>query len=137
MISAQKGENAMLSYHHDHTHLTSQNTEKTVEFYTQVMNAKTIKIQGSGSRQMVDIDLGGVPVRISSRTGADDVWQGPQYGLHHLALNVSNMEEFVSNAKSKGVEFVVEPIQPRPGVKIAFIKAPDNVLFEIMEVKEV
>ncbi len=125
----------MLSYHHHHTHLTSQNTEKTVEFYTQVMNAKITKIHGSGSGQMVDIDLGGVPVKISSRTGADDAL-GQRYVVHHIALNVSNMEEFISNAKSKGVEFVVEAIQPQPGVKIAYIKAPDNVLLEIMELKE-
>ena len=125
----------MLSYHHNHTHLTSQNTEKTVEFYTQVMNAKITKTQGSGSQQMVDIDLGGVPVRISSKTGADDAL-GQRYGLHHIALKVSNMEEFISNAKSKGVEILVESIQPKPGVKIAFIKAPDNVLFELLEIKE-
>lgn len=126
----------MLSYHHNHTHLTSQNVEKTVEFFNQVMNAKTTRIRGSGSRQMVNVDFGGVPIRISSRTSVDDVWQGPQYGLHHLALNVNNFEEFISNAKSKGVEFVVEPIQLRPGAGKAFIKTPDNVLFEIMEVKE-
>ena len=126
----------MSSYHHDHTHVTSQDVEKAVEFYTQVMNAKIIKVQGSGDRKMVDIDLGGVPVRISSSTGADGVWQGLRYGLHHLGLIVSNMEEFATNLKSNGVEFVVEPTQPRPGVKVAFIKTPDNVLFEIIELKE-
>ena len=126
----------MSSYRHDHTHLTSQDVERAVEFYTQVMNAKITKVQGSGSRQMVDIDLGGIPIRISSSTGADDAWTGLRYGLHHLGLMVNNMEEFTTNLKSKGVEFVVEPTQPRPGVKMAFIKAPDNVLFEIIELKE-
>ncbi len=126
----------MSSYRHDHTHLTSQDVERAVEFYTQVMNAKITKVQGSSSRQMVDIDLGGIPIRISSSTGADDAWQGLRYGLHHLGLIVNNMEEFTTNLKSKGVEFVVEPTQPRPGVKMAFIKAPDNVLFEIIELKE-
>ena len=126
----------MSSYRHDHTHLTSQDVEKAVEFYTKVLNAKITKAPESGGPQMVDIDLGGIPIRISSSTGADDTWQGLRYGLHHLGLIVSNMEEFASDLKSKGVEFVVEPTQPRPGVKIAFIKAPDNVLFEIIELKE-
>lgn len=126
----------MSSYRHDHTHLTSQDVEKAVEFYTQVMNAKITKMPETGGPQAFDIDLGGIPVRISSGTGADGAWQGLRYGLHHLSLNVNNMEEFAANLKSKGVEFVVEPIQPRAGVQIAFIKAPDNVLLEIIELKE-
>ena len=126
----------MSSYRHHHTHLTSQDKDKAVEFYTQVMNAKITKVQGSSDRQMVDIDLGGIPIRISSSTGADDIWQGARYGLHHLGLIVDNIEEFTEDLKSKGVEFVVEPTQTSTGIKSAFIKAPDNVLFEIIELKE-
>ena len=126
----------MSSYRHHHTHLTSQDAEEAIEFYTQVMGAEVIGVRESGGRKMVDIDFGGVPVRISSNTGADDVWQGLQYGLHHLGITVSNMEKFAEHLKSKGVEFVVEPKQTRPGTKIAFIKGPDNVLFEVIERKE-
>ena len=125
----------MASYKHDHTHLTSPDPEKVVEFYTQVMGAKVTKEQETPSGKMVDVDLGGVPVRISSSTGADKAL-GPQFGLHHLGLVVDNMDEFAADLKSKGVEFVVEPTQPQPGIRIAFIKAPDNVLFELIEKKE-
>ncbi|MFC1958105.1 VOC family protein [Chloroflexota bacterium] len=124
----------MLSYRHNHTQITTKDTEKAVEFYTQVMNAKITRTQGSGNQQTVDLDLGGIPVRVSSKTGADDAL-GKRYGLHHIAFNVNDMEESIGNAKSKGVEIVVE-FQPRPGVKIAFIKGPDDALFEILEVKE-
>jgi catechol 2,3-dioxygenase-like lactoylglutathione lyase family enzyme len=100
------------------------------------MGAKFIKEQESSGRRMIDLDLGGIPVRISNGTGADNAWKGPRFGLHHLGLLVDNMDEFAAELKSKGVEFVVEPTQPRPGVKIAFIKGPDNVLFELIEQKE-
>ena len=126
----------MTSCKHDHTHLTSPDPDKVVEFYTQVMGAKFIKEQESSGRRMIDLDLGGIPVRISNGTGADNAWKGPRFGLHHLGLLVDNMDEFAAELKSKGVEFVVEPTQPRPGVKIAFIKGPDNVLFELIEQKE-
>ena len=126
----------MTSYKHEHTHLTSPDPEKVVEFYTQVMGAKVTKEQEVSGRRMIDLDLGGLTVRISGSTGADDAWKGLRFGLHHLGFVVDNMDEFAANLKSKGVEFVVEPIQPKPGVKIAFIKAPDNVLFELIEIKE-
>ena len=126
----------MTSYKHEHTHLTSPDPEKVVEFYTQVMGAKVTKEQEVSGRRMIDLDLGGLTVRISGSTGADDAWKGLRFGLHHLGFVVDNMDEFAANLKSKGVEFVIEPTQPKPGVKIAFIKAPDNVLFELIEIKE-
>ena len=126
----------MTSYKHEHTHLTSPDPEKVVEFYTQVMGAKVTKEQEVSGRRMIDLDLGGLTVRISGSTGADDAWKGLRFGLHHLGFVVDNMDEFAANLKSKGVEFVIEPTQSKPGVKIAFIKAPDNVLFELIEIKE-
>ncbi len=46
------------------------------------------------------------------------------------------MDEFTARLKPKGVEFVVESTQPRLGVKMAFFKGPDDVLFEVVEIKE-
>jgi len=124
----------MRAYLHNHTHLTSPDPEKTLEFYTQVMGAEITQVREVSGRRLVDIDLGGVPVRLSSSTGADEAWQGLQYGLHHIGLSVSNLEEFTADLKSKGVEFIVEPAQT--GGRVAFFKGPNNVLFEIIEVKE-
>jgi catechol 2,3-dioxygenase-like lactoylglutathione lyase family enzyme len=123
----------MATVKHEHTHLTTPDPDKVVEFYTKVMGAKIIKEQESAGLRLVDIDLGGIPVRISSGTGADADWTGLRYGLHHLGMVVDNMDEFASEMKAKGVEFVVEPKLPRPGVKMAFIKGPDDVLFEVIE----
>lgn len=123
----------MVAYKQDHTHITSPDPDKTVEFYTKVMGAKVTKDQESSGRRMIDLELGGIPVRISNSTGADKAWKGLRFGLHHLGLRVDNMDKFAAEMKAKRMEFVVAPFQARPGVKLAFIKAPDNVLFEIIE----
>jgi len=126
----------MASFKHDHTHLTSPDPEKTVEFYTEVMGAKVIGKQEALGSQMFELDLGGIPVRVSSKTGADEAWTGLRHGLHHLGLAVDNIEKTAAELKSKGAEFVVEPTQLRPGLKFAFIKAPDGVLLEVIEKSE-
>ena len=77
-----------------------------------------------------------MPVRITSSTGVDSIWDGPQFGLHHLGLVVSNLDQFIADLKSNGVEIIVEPKQSRPGVRTAFFKAPGDVLFEIQELTE-
>ena len=126
----------MASYKHDHTHLTSPEPEKVIQFYTRVMGARYLKEQESGGRKLVDLDLGGIPIRISNGTGADDAWKGPRFGLHHLGLEVDDMDGAVADLKANGAEFIVEPFQPQPGIRAAFVTGPNNVLFEIVEKRE-
>ena len=113
----------MATYKHEHTHITTPEPDKIIEFYTKVMGARVTKEIESAGRRLTDIDLGGIPVRISSATGADKDWTGLRYGLHHLGLEVDNMDEFIAKIKANSVEIVTAPFQPGPGVKAAFIKA--------------
>jgi len=123
----------MPKYKHDHTHITTPEPDKIIEFYTKVIGAKVIKEIESSGRRLVDVDLGGIPLRISSATGADKDWKGLRYGLHHLGLEVDNMDEFIAKMRANKVEIVTEPFQAGPGVKAAFIKCPDGALYEIIE----
>ena len=118
---------------HEHTHITTPEPDKIIEFYTEVMGARVIKEQKVDFGRLVDVDLGGIPVRISGATGADKDWTGLRYGLHHLGLEVDNMDEFISRMKANNVEIVTEPFQANPVTRAAFIKGPDGVLFEILE----
>jgi len=57
-------------------------------------------------------------------------------GMHHIALTVSNLEEFLQKIKEKGIALVDE--KPRVGVegyRMAFLhpKSTKNVLIELCE----
>ena len=124
----------MATYKHDHTHITTPEPEELIEFYTKVMGAKVINEMEAAGNRLVDVDLGGIPLRISKGTAADSNWKGLRYGLHHLGLAVDNLDEFIADMKAKGVEVVTEPFEVQAlGFKAAFIKGPDGVLFELIE----
>jgi len=46
---------------------------------------------------------------------------------------VDDLDEAAADLKSKGAEFSTEPFQLRPGVKIAFVRAPGDVRIELLE----
>ena len=123
-------------YQQDHIHITNPNPQKTVKFYTEVMGGKVTGEHRVGKVEMTDVDLGGLPLRISANTGADDSWEGLKHGLHHLGLHVNDLDKVSEELKSAGVEFIVEPFSPRPGLRIAFICTPDGVLYELLEHKK-
>jgi lactoylglutathione lyase len=39
----------------------------------------------------------------------------------------------VAELKAKGVSFTMEPTEIRPGTKIAFLTAPENVSIELLQ----
>ncbi len=125
----------MASYKQDHIHLTNPDPTKTAQFYTEIMGARVTRKKGTPGQEIIDLDLGGIPIRISNRTGADDSWKGLQLGLHHLGLTVDDLDRATAEMNSTGVEFIVKPHSPRPGSKNAFIRTPDGVLIELIERK--
>ncbi len=134
----------MATYKVHHTHLTTGDPSKSVNFYTGVMGGKLVReaVLGGGAKAW-DIDLGGLLLRISQVTGADgalkqeyDTARGThQYGLHHLAMAVDNLDQAYRELSANGAEFVLSPTGPLPvsGLRIAFVRAPEDVLFELIE----
>ena len=54
-------------------------------------------------------------------------------GLDHFGLTTDDLEGAVKELKAKGVAFTMEPREIRPGTKIAFITAPQNVSIELLQ----
>jgi hypothetical protein len=43
------------------------------------------------------------------------------------------MDDAAADLRAKNAEFICEPWEIRPGVKIAFIKGPDNISIELAQ----
>jgi catechol 2,3-dioxygenase-like lactoylglutathione lyase family enzyme len=123
----------MTSYKQDHIHVTSPEPRRAAQFYIDVMGAKIVDERTIPDRIIIDLDLGGVPLRISSRTGADDNLGGLKLGLHHIGLLVDDLDKAAELMRPNGVKFIVEPYTTDTGGKIAFIQAPDGVIFDLIQ----
>ena len=134
----------MAKYTYYHTHITSPEPQKLVDFFIRAMGAKLVREyvregRGEGREKGWDIDLGGLYVRISPSTGADPTFKEQyeqargryQYGVHHISLSVDNMDQAVKELTENGAEYAV----PRKGSSPAFVIVPGNVLIELVERK--
>src|SRR4051794_29854958 len=54
-------------------------------------------------------------------------------GLEHIGLAVTNIDAVCADLKARGAEFTVEPHSPRPGLRMAFVRAPENVRIEVLQ----
>ncbi len=134
----------MVKYTNSHTHLTGANPEKLLDFYTRVMGGRIDReFLLGGSHKAWDVDLGGLLIRISDWSNCDEVLKKEyarargrhQFGLHHLAMTVDDMDKAHTELKANGAEFVLPPKATGPTSKVAFVIAPENVLIELIERK--
>lgn len=59
-------------------------------------------------------------------------------GMHHLCLEVDNIDEMLASLKEKGVRLIDETAKVLPGRKMAFVhpKATGGVLVELYEITD-
>jgi lactoylglutathione lyase len=53
--------------------------------------------------------------------------------LEHIGLTVPDIDAAVAELKAKGVRFTLDPTTVRPGVRIAFLRGPENVSIELIQ----
>ncbi len=126
----------MPNYTYDHIHLRTRNPEATTKYYHEMFGAKIIESVQSDGVSRVDLDLNGLTIFVARVSPGDDVPVSPadpHMGLDHFGLRVDNLDEAAADLKSKGAEFSMEPRDLRPGVRIAFVRAPDDVRIELLE----
>lgn len=123
----------MAKFGFDHIHLRSPDPEATATWFERMLGAEVIRSM-PGGKSRIDLKLGGQDIFIAQTDGTVAAPPASPYqGLDHFGLIVEGLDAAAAELKAKGVEFTMEPKQARPGVRIAFIKGPQNISIELLE----
>ena len=124
----------MTQFTFDHIHLRSPDPEATAVFYERMFGAEVLRSSQQGEPR-VDIRLGGQIIFIAPIKGDNTAPPPsmPYRGLEHIGLAVTGIDQVVAELKAKGAEFTMEPTSIRPGIRICFVRGPENVAIELLE----
>ena len=128
----------MPKYARDHIHLRSRNPEAAVQFYHDMFGAEIVETTQTDGRPRIDVEIDGLTICIAQALPDQDLAHAPDrryIGLDHFGLQVEDLAEAAADLRRRGAEFISEPRQLRPGLKIAFVRGPDDVRIEILERK--
>jgi len=125
----------MAAYSWDHIHLRSPDPEATAQWFERMLGAEVIRSVQQGAPR-IDLKLGGANIFIAPVKTGDGVNPPPTtpyQGLDHFGLAVSDLDAVVADLKKKGVEFTMEPNNPRPGIRICFLRGPQGISIELLD----
>ena len=125
----------MSKFTYDHIHLRSPNPEATAAYYQSMFGAEVLRTPQDGKTR-IDLKLGGANIFIAPVAPGDGVNPPPitpYQGLDHFGLTVTGFDAVVAELKAKGVELTREPTTVRPGVRVAFLRAPEGVSIELLD----
>ena len=119
----------MPNYWFDHIHLLSPDSEETARFYEKTFGARQIGRLGlDDGRFVLKLSLNGSTILVSQ--GAGD---NPRTGLDHFGIRADNLDEAVDELKASGIKFTKEITEIRQGLRVSFLKTPDDVSIELVE----
>ena len=120
----------MPDYWFHHLHLMSPDGSKTAQFYQRMFNAKIVSSR--------ELDLNGTRILIGQRAQPELAPNPPEtsYGLEHFGLRTDDITAAVAELRASGVEIVqdVTELGRSGNLKIAFVRGPENVKIELLEV---
>lgn len=125
----------MAKFTWEHIHLKTPDPEATAAWYRDMLGAEIVRTPLPDGSIRIDLNLAGQKVFVA-RVDSDKVGAAPTMpylGLDHFGMTVDDIDSAVAELKAKGVAFTMEPTTIRPGVRIAFLTAPQNVSIELIQ----
>jgi|SRR5918999_1084975 catechol 2,3-dioxygenase-like lactoylglutathione lyase family enzyme len=126
----------MPTYTYDHIHLRTRDPMGMAKYFEKMFDARIIESIQSDGQPRIDLDVNGLTIFIAPVPPDANIPPSPHdphLGLDHFGFKVESVDEAVAELKRRGAEIAVEPRTIRPGVRIAFVRAPDDVRIELLE----
>ena len=127
-----------MAYEFNHVHLKAPDPEKTANWYVTVFNFKIISntVRPVGDRFIRCETADGTVVNISGARTNEQMGGGDatvHWGIEHFGLNVDDLDGEIRRLEGLGAELMEGIIDVPNGPRIAFIKAPDDVRIELLQ----
>ena len=129
----------------DHVAIAVRSLEETVKFYADRLGLPFSHISDEPEQhaQVAFFPLGGSEVELVQPTDSESglsKWLDKRgEGLHHICLEVDDIDAVLARLKANGVQLINEtPVKNSAGRRLAFVhpKATHGVLIELYEAKE-
>jgi catechol 2,3-dioxygenase-like lactoylglutathione lyase family enzyme len=122
-----------MAFELDHIHFRCQDLDAAIDFYVNILGGEILRRSDSTGMTIVVVTVGGTKLALSPPREGVEPAAALGWGVYQIGMIVDDLASTVIDLKAKGAEFNREPVEIRPGLNVAFLKAPDGMEIELME----
>ncbi len=117
----------------EHAAVRCRNMEDSIAYYRRMFGAEVILRRNQpGSKRIVFLRIGESMLELMDRgPGADPVDPREHYGVHHIGMSTDDFDAAYRDLKTKGADFLGEPFEPTPGIRLVFLREPNGAVIEL------
>ena len=129
-----------MAYKFHHVHIKAPDPGKTANWYVEAFDFQIVsdRARASGDRFIQCKSPDGIGVNISSARTNEPMGEGDastHWGIEHFGLSVDDLDAELERLKGLGAELLEGPTDVPNGPYIAFIKIPDDVRIELLQLR--
>ncbi len=124
-----------MKYRYHHFHILCSDLEEMIDFFSEVLGAELVERRKFGTADGARLSLDGVAINLRVAAEGEEIVNdasNPQFGYHHLGLEVEDVDAIYSELTEKGYTFTIPPTD-LGYVKMAFFRGPDNIVLELVQ----
>lgn len=132
-----------------HTGITVSDLDRSVEFYEKFGYRVIDRVEEKGEEVEMGVGVPGAELRVAMMEAPNNKLELIQYvspqdapaplpnngiGAAHVCVEVEDVDSAVEELRSKGVEFLTDPITHESGIRWVYAKDPDGISAELLQV---
>ncbi len=123
-----------INFRFDHIHINCTDLAASERWFIEGLGAEVTGRFDSFGVPVTHLSFAGLRVLLRPARPGEQLIPGPsaRFGEDHFGVEVDNLDEAAAELKQRGVAFEMEPRDFGPGLRIAFVRGPDNVRIELM-----
>ena len=119
----------------EHASIRCRSLEASIEYYQRMFGAKVLLRRNlTGARRIAFLRLGDTMLELMDYGPATEPGDPrEQYGVCHIGIKTDDFDAAYRDLKAKGAEFLGEPFEPTPGIRLAFLRELNGAVIELVQ----
>jgi lactoylglutathione lyase len=124
-----------MSFSIEHVSIRCRDLEASIDYFKQMFGAQImLRRQLDETRKIVFLRIGDSMLELMDMGPASEpVDTMEHYGVHHIGIEVDDFDSTYRQLQTKGAEFIGEPFEPTPGIRLAFLREPNGAVIELAQ----
>jgi catechol 2,3-dioxygenase-like lactoylglutathione lyase family enzyme len=122
-----------MKYGIEHVTIRCRKMEESVGYYQKMFGAQVLLRRNlPGGKEIVYLQIGDTMLELMAfGPAAEPVDSREHYGVHHFGIKTDDFDAAYGDLKAKGADFLGEPFEPAPGIRLVFLREPNGAVIEL------